>query len=184
MSEETRRVRQVLFFIIVGTNGTGKTTLTRKLIANRKTLVVDPDGLEWSMLPTIDIDEVMFLKEGKKARIIAPEPREIVELVNYKHGNLVLDDCRYYVRSRIEEGVRQLLVRRRQKDVDIFAVAHSLNEVPPTFWTFATHLVLFKIKDNPQRLKQNIPKYKELTEIHIPEINSHANHHYFRVIPL
>jgi len=182
--EEGRTVRQVLFFIIVGTNGTGKTTLTRKLIANRKTLVLDPDGLEWSNLPTIDIDEVSLLKEGKSARIIAPEPKEIVELVNYRNGNLVLDDCRYYVRSRIEEGVRQLLVRRRQKDVDIFAVAHSLNEVPPTFWTFATHLVLFKIKDNPQRLKQNIPKYKELTEIHIPEINSHANHHYFRVIPL
>tara|TARA_R110000744_G_scaffold60835_3_gene125955 strand:- start:3713 stop:4339 length:627 start_codon:yes stop_codon:yes gene_type:complete len=182
--QKTTKVRQVLFFIIVGTNGTGKTTLTRKLIANRKTLVLDPDGLEWSNLPTISIDEVALLKEGKSARIIAPEPKEIVELVNYRNGNLVLDDCRYYVRSRIEEGVRQLLVRRRQKDVDIFAVAHSLNEVPPTFWTFATHLVLFKIKDNPQRLKQNIPKFKELTDIHIPEINSHENHHYFRVIPL
>ena len=124
------------------------------------------------------------VKGGKKARIIAPDYKDIVELVNYTNGNLVLDDCRYYVRSRFEEGVRQLLVRRRQKDVDIFAVAHSLNEVPPTFWTFATHLVLFKIKDNPQRLKQNIPKFKELTEKHIPEINGHSNHHYFRVIPL
>ena len=179
-----QRVRQVLFFIIVGTNGTGKTTLTKKLINNRKTLVVDPDGLEWGMIPTIDIEEITRLKDGKKARIIAPDYKDIVELVNYTHGNLVLDDCRYYVRSRIEEGVRQLLVRRRQKDVDIFAVAHSLNEVPPTFWTFATHLVLFKIKDNPQRLKQNIPKFRELTEKHIPEINNHKNHHYFRVIPL
>lgn len=179
-----QRVRQVLFFIIVGTNGTGKTTLTKQLLTNRKTLVVDPDGLEWSSLPTIDINEITLLKDGKKARIIAPDYKDIVELVNYQHGNLVLDDCRYYVRSRIEEGVRQLLVRRRQKDVDIFAVAHSLNEVPPTFWTFATHLVLFKIKDNPQRLKQNIPKYEELTKQHIPEINKHPNHHYFRVIPL
>jgi ABC-type Mn2+/Zn2+ transport system ATPase subunit len=179
-----QKVRQVLFFIIVGTNGTGKTTLTKKLITGRKTLVVDPDGLEWSNLPTIDIDEITLLKPDKSARIIAPDYKDIIELINYRNGNLVLDDCRYYVRSRIEEGVRQLLVRRRQKDVDIFAVAHSLNEVPPTFWTFATHLVLFKIKDNPQRLKQNIPKYKELTEKHIPEINNHDNHHYFRVIPL
>jgi ABC-type Mn2+/Zn2+ transport system ATPase subunit len=179
-----KKVRQVLFFIIVGTNGTGKTTLTKKLITGRKTLVVDPDGLEWSHIPTIDIDEITLLRPEKSARIIAPDYKDIIELINYRSGNLVLDDCRYYVRSRIEEGVRQLLVRRRQKDVDIFAVAHSLNEVPPTFWTFATHLVLFKIKDNPQRLKQNIPKYKELTEKHIPEINNHDNHHYFRVIPL
>lgn len=182
--KEGKRVRQVLFFIIVGTNGTGKTTLTKQLINTRKTLVVDPDGLEWASLPTIDIQEITLLKEQKHARIIAPEYKDIVELVNYRNGNLVLDDCRYYVRSRIEEGVRQLLVRRRQKNVDIFAVAHSLNEVPPTFWTFATHLILFKIKDNPQRLKQNIPKYEELTKKHIPEINSHENHHYFRVIPL
>jgi predicted methyltransferase len=182
--KDGKRVRQVLFFIIVGTNGTGKTTLTKQLINTHKTLVVDPDGLEWSQLPTIEIDEITRLRANKHARIIAPEYKEIVELVNYRNGNLVLDDCRYYVKSRIEEGVRQLLVRRRQKDVDIFAVAHSLNEVPPTFWTFATHLVLFKIKDNPQRLKQNIPKYKELTEKHIPEINSHQDHHYFRVIPL
>ena len=109
MAEKTDR--QVLFFIIVGTNGTGKTTLTKKLIDNRKTLVVDPDGLEWSMVPTIDISEITQLKEGKKARIIAPDYKDIVELVNYTNGNLVLDDCRYYVRSRIEEGVRQLLVR-------------------------------------------------------------------------
>lgn len=182
--KEGKRVRQVLFFIIVGTNGTGKTTLTKQLINTRKTLVVDPDGLEWAQIPTIDIQEITLLKEGKHARIIAPDYKDIIELVNYRNGNLVLDDCRYYVRSRIEEGVRQLLVRRRQKDVDIFAVAHSLNEVPPTFWTFATHLVLFKIKDNPQRLKQNIPKFRELTEKHIPEINSHEDHHYFRVIPL
>jgi GTPase SAR1 family protein len=139
--------RQQLFLIIVGTNGTGKTTLTKKLISQRKTLVIDPDGLEWGSLPTIDMDEITKLKDGVSARVIAPDYKSIVSLVNYKNGNLVLDDCRYYVRSRIEEGVRQLLVRRRQKDVDIFAVAHSLNEIPPTFWTFATHLVLFKIKE-------------------------------------
>lgn len=176
--------RQQLFFILVGTNGTGKTTLTKKLISGRKTLVIDPDGLEWGSLPTIDMEEITQIKDGASARVIAPDYKSIVSLVNYKHGNLVLDDCRYYVRSRIEEGVRQLLVRRRQKDVDIFAVAHSLNEIPPTFWTFATHLVLFKIKDNPQRLKQNIPKFRELTEKHIPEINGHKNHHYYRVINL
>jgi ABC-type Mn2+/Zn2+ transport system ATPase subunit len=86
MAEKT--VRQVLFFIIVGTNGTGKTTLTKKLIDNRKTLVVDPDGLEWSMLPTIDISEITQLKDGKKARIIAPDYKDIVELVNYTNATM------------------------------------------------------------------------------------------------
>ena len=52
-------------FIIVGTNGTGKTTLTKKLIDNRETLVVIE--MVWvSMMPTIDIGEITQLKEGKK----------------------------------------------------------------------------------------------------------------------
>ena len=91
--KEGKRVRQVLFFIIVGTNGTGKTTLTKQLINTRKTLVVDPDGLEWAQIPTIDIQEITLLKEGKHARIIAPDYKDIIELVNYRNGNLVLDDC-------------------------------------------------------------------------------------------
>lgn len=38
--------RQSLFFIIVGTNGTGKTTLLNKLISEKggKSLIIDPDG--------------------------------------------------------------------------------------------------------------------------------------------
>ena len=42
--------RQSVFFIIVGLNGTGKTTLLHKYINSmndRKLLVIDPDGMEW-----------------------------------------------------------------------------------------------------------------------------------------
>ena len=48
--------RQSLFFIIVGTNGTGKTTLLNKLIAEsgRKALIVEPDGFEWRDVKEID----------------------------------------------------------------------------------------------------------------------------------
>ena len=65
--------------IVIGPPGTGKTTLTKKLITGRKTLVVDPDGLEWSNLPTIDIDEITLLKPDKSARIIAPDYKDIIE---------------------------------------------------------------------------------------------------------
>ena len=49
--------RQSVFFIIVGLNGTGKTTLLHKFIDSmpeRKLLVLDPDGLEWINLHTIE----------------------------------------------------------------------------------------------------------------------------------
>ena len=178
-------VRQSLFFVICGTNGTGKTTFVRNLVSTpKKLLVVDPDGMEWNDLPEIEAQRIAEIKDGGKARIVGPSIEEMDMLGLYNNGNLVLDDCRYYCKSRIEESTRKILVRRRQKSIDVYAVAHSLSEVPPTFWVFATHLVLFKTKDNTSRVKQNIPKYKELEQVHIPEINAHDNHHYYRIISL
>lgn len=184
-TEKMVKKRQSVFFILCGTNGTGKTTLLRKLVdTDKKLLVIDPDGMEWNDLSEIDIARVGEVLPNKKARVISPSADDLDFLKDFQQGNLVLDDCRYYVKSRIEESIRQTLVRRRQKEIDVYAVAHSMTEVPPTFWVFATHLILFKTKDNPSRLRQNIPMYKEMTEKHIPEINSHPSHHYYRVIPL
>lgn len=172
--------------IIVGTNGTGKTTLVKKLIdANgRKVLVVDPDGIEWGSLATIEPYQVDKIKQGKRARIVGPTPGDLAYLTGFSEGSLVLDDCRFYVKARIEESIRRTFVRRRQRGIDIFAVAHSLNEVPPTFWTFATHLILFKTTDNPERLKHNLPGFEERISSNLKAINSHKNPHYMRVIPL
>lgn len=180
------KVRQGVFIIIVGTNGTGKTTLIRKLInANgKRVLVVDPDGIEWHDLPTIESEDITRLKQGKRARIVAPNPEDLAALTAFSEGSLVLDDCRYYVKARIEESIRKVFVRRRQRGIDIYAVAHSLNEVPPTFWTFATHLLLFKTTDNPDRLKHNLPWYEEKIKGNMEAIKKHPNLHYHRLIAL
>tara|TARA_R100001129_G_scaffold48540_5_gene33436 strand:- start:1465 stop:2067 length:603 start_codon:yes stop_codon:yes gene_type:complete len=185
MSSKKVVKRQSVFFILCGTNGTGKTTLVRQLVdSDKKLLVVDPDGMEWNDLVEIDITRVGEIQPTKKARVISPSAEELDYLKDFENGNLVLDDCRYYVKSRIEESIRQTLVRRRQKGIDVYAVGHSLTEIPPTFWVFATHIILFKTKDNPQRLRQNIPNYKEMVEKHIPEINANPSHHYYRIIEL
>jgi len=172
--------------IVVGTNGTGKTTIVNRLIdeVGRRVLVVDPDGLEWHRLATIDSEKCSKIKKGKRARIVAPTPEDLHNIVLFSDGSLVLDDCRYYVKSRIAESLRQIFVRRRQRAIDIFAVAHSLNEVPPTFWTFATHLILFKTTDNPERLKHNLPGFEEKIKSHLKRVNGHSDHHYFEIVPL
>jgi hypothetical protein len=184
-TNSSMKTRQSLFIIIVGTNGTGKTTVLRNLVnTNRRLLVIDPDGMEWGDLPEIKLSQVAMMTPTAKARVIGPSPEELDMLINFENGNLVLDDCRYYVKSRIEESVRKTLVRRRQKSIDVYAVGHSLSEIPPTFWVFCTHLILFKTRDNAARVKQNIPKYQELEKVHIPEINRHADHHYYRIIAM
>ena len=58
--------RQSVFFIIVGLNGTGKTTLLHKYINSmpeRKLLVIDPDGMEWREIHTIEKEQVSFMKK-------------------------------------------------------------------------------------------------------------------------
>ena len=132
--------RQSLFFIIIGTNGTGKTTLLNNILnnSNRKNvLVVDPDGYEWRQYQEIPVDEIDTLNTGNH-KILAPTKEEIEYLIEFRNGILVLDDCRYYANKRLENEIRRVLIRRRQNVLDVFAVAQSLSEVPPDFYTFAT----------------------------------------------
>ena len=73
--------RQSLFFIIVGTNGTGKTTLLNKLVDEKggKSLIIDPDGMEWSHVEEIAPEKCGELKNGQ-AKILAPTIEDIENL--------------------------------------------------------------------------------------------------------
>ena len=82
-------------------------------------------------------------------------------LKHYRNGNLVLDDCRCYVDAAPEPDMMTLLRRKRQYGLDVFAMAHGFTEVPPKFYTFATHYILFSTEDEPTRIKKNIPNYED-----------------------
>jgi ABC-type cobalamin/Fe3+-siderophores transport system ATPase subunit len=179
--------RQSVFFIIVGLNGTGKTTLLHKYINSmdgRKLLVIDPDGMEWREIHTIEKEQVGYMKKGK-AKIIAPDKEELETIMDFTDGTLVLDDCRYYLQSRMDEVVRKTLVRRRQNGVDVFAVAHGLSEVPAVFFTYATHLILFKTNDSAVRLR-NTSDRERIKHLYAAKVrvNEHPDHHHYEVINL
>jgi ubiquinone biosynthesis protein COQ9 len=181
--KSTMSYRESLFFIIVGTNGTGKTTLLNKLISqtNRKALILDPDGREWDEIQEIEPEQAGELKKGY-GRILAPSSDDLEKLIEFKNGSLVLDDCRFYLRTRMEESIRRVLIRRRQNSNDIFAVAHGLTEVPASFYTFATHLVCFKTNDSLIRLRNSTDKEKiKKLRVAIDSVNAHPDHHHFKV---
>ena len=181
------QVRQSLFFIIIGTNGTGKTTLLNNILTNsnrKNVLIVDPDGYEWRQYQEIPVDEIDTLNTGTH-KILAPTKEEIEYLIEFRNGILVLDDCRYYANKRLENEIRRVLIRRRQNVLDVFAVAHSLSEVPPDFYTFATHIVIFKTNDSVVRLRQSIDRDKldSLKEV-IQRVNKHPSRHHFEIVAL
>ena len=177
------KYRQSLFFIIVGTNGTGKTTLLNELIrkTGKKALIIDPDGMEWKEIKEIEPIQASDFSSGY-AKILAPSSEEIDEVINFQNGSLVLDDCRYYLKSRMEESIRKILIRRRHNSIDVFAVSHGLSEVPASFYTFATHLICFKTNDSLVRLRNNTDKEKiaNLRKA-IDSVNRHPDHHHYKV---
>lgn len=178
--------RQSLFFIIVGTNGTGKTTLLNRFIKEkgRKALIVDPDGLEWQHIKEIAPEKSGELKSGF-GKVLAPTIDDLEYLIDFQNGSLVLDDCRFYLKSRMEESIRRILIRRRHNSVDVFAVAHGLSEVPASFYTFGTHLICFKTNDSLVRLRNSTDKEKiHKLRLAIDKVNEHPDHHHFKIFPL
>ena len=184
---ESRTPNQI---IILGTNGTGKTTLTKQLVLNeiRKqgshVLVVVPDDMEWNSLPWVHPAYTYRIERYVKARKICYyEGLLPVIKEKFRDGLLLLDDCRAYFSAAMDKDLASLLIRRRQMMMDIIAVGHGFTEVPPRMFTFATHFILFKTIDNIDRRKNVIPNFDILKEAQI-RINKKAetDPHYYEII--
>lgn len=156
--------------ILLGTNGTGKTTLIEKFVKAEKNraLVVSPDDRDWHQLPLIMDLNLIKWDYTRARRYIWSGPEDLAIISRKFHnGTLVFDDCRSYLKANLDERVRRLLIRRRQNQVDIFVAAHGFTEVPPKFFTFCTEIVLFKTLDNIHARKdviRNFDKVKAFQE--------------------
>jgi len=96
---------------------------------------------------------------------------------------MVFDDCRAYLKAATTDAIHQLLVRRRQRMVDVIAVGHGFTEVPPVFFTFATDIILFRTADNIIRRKDCLKDFDIMVAAQ-RRVNQKAQSdpHYFEVI--
>lgn len=179
--------RQCIFWIVVGTNGVGKTTFVNNIVEGypkeRNVLIADPDGYEpaWYKYPQIPDVNLIPSMTKHRFRHMAPDKEDLEIYKYFRHGLLVLDDCNHYLRANLQYAMKQIMIRRRQNDVDIIAVAHSLSEVPARFWSFASHLVLFKT--GATRKQENVPSFIK-DEGHVNEVNEHPSRYYHKMIQL
>ena len=184
---EPRTPKQI---IVLGTNGTGKTTLVKKLVINEMkkkdshVLVTVPDDMEWPTLSYVHPKFPHRIENYVGARKIIYEPG-LLDIIRerFRNGLLVFDDCRAYFTASLDQDLHSLLIRRRQQMIDIIAVGHGFTEVPPKFFTFATHFALFKTIDNINRRKNFIQNFEEMKEAQ-ERINEKAktNPHYYEII--
>ena len=183
--------RAAKLIIILGFNGTGKTTLVKKLVKNEmnkptgRGLIVTPDDIEWNFLPDVNQRLNHHIKDYVKFRKIIYQPGALNWIAAYfRNGLLIFDDCRAYLGATTDQELHNLLIRRRQKSIDIIAVGHGFSEVPPKFFTFASEIILFKTMDAIKRRQNVIRNYTEMEAAQI-RVNEAAqtNPYYFEVIP-
>lgn len=170
--------------IILGTNGTGKTTLLRQILtaSPEKSLVITPDDIEWSDAPAVELSRPDdFIFTGIRRHIFDPDKKNgtLSRLEYFRRGSLVFDDCRAYLTAQTDDKIRQLIIRRRQRMADVFAVGHGFSEVPPVFFTFATDIILFRTTDNIARRKNYLKDFELMERVQKRvNIKSKTNPHY------
>ena len=193
--------RTTKLYIVLGFNGTGKTTLIKKLFSNalnqpnRRGLVITPDDREWLSVPLVcDRFPERISRYVGARRMIFNQPsiseqnkgqKNSIEYASdcFSNGMLVLDDCRSYLSSNTSSEVHNLLIRRRQKSIDIIVAGHGFTEVPPKFFTFADKIILFKTKDNIHKRKDVLRDFDKMLEAQ-QRVNEKAlsNPYYFEII--
>ena len=173
----SRTAKQI---IILGFNGTGKTTLTRKFVdralkSKEKVLIVTPDGTEWSDIPENYLQKPSDFGFTGAARYIWDEDIAVIGRI-YKYffdGLLIFDDCRSYLGSLIDPNLKRIFMRRRQMKADVILCGHGFTDVPVQAFTNTSDYFLFLTLDKIDRKKNVIPRC-DLIEVIQKRVNTRA----------
>lgn len=182
--------RQPFCMILIGTNGTGKTTFIKRNFvekSKRRVLIIDPRCKEraWHQYKRLDLEDLTQLRTFKGIRLADANESYHIALIeeNYTNGVLVMDDFSFYIENNMPQSLRQLLIRRRQSGLDIFAMTHGFTDVPPKFVKYLTHFIVFKTLDSPRAHRDKIGNFDEFIKV-VHTVNADPDPHAYRIIDL
>ncbi len=157
--------------IILGFNGTGKTTLVKKFVHAslsrlERVLVVTPDGAEWTNLEETSLADSRDFEFSGARRYVWNQDTSVLHRIykNFFGGLLVFDDCRSYLASITDPNLKSMFLRRRQMKTDIILCGHGFTDVPNQAFTNTSDYFLFLTMDKLNRKRAIIPRYELVLE--------------------
>jgi hypothetical protein len=170
--QKQNKGRKPIFGILIGTNGTGKSTFAKKLAEYRMRALYIPSS------PADDtFNEIQVLEPGesihefagvRRTYITAPESFANFCNSGIKDCLIVLDDVKNYVSmrgGRIDKNLEVLLRNRRHNMNDIFLIVHHPKDLHPDLLSFDPVLIFFKTTGSFNPALSTKLNYEELLEI-------------------
>jgi hypothetical protein len=179
---------QTKMILIIGTNGTGKTTIAQKLINSIHTerkLIVTQHLDEWKKYTHNDLKKPSDIEfKGTNWHLMLNPKKTFPKLKHFVKGLLVFDDARRYMTAQTDQDVLTLYISRRQNAVHLILIGHGFTQIPPQAFTFCTDIILFATRDNIDSTRRNtVQNYEQLLEVQ-NRVNEKAKtdwHYYERI---
>ena len=179
---------QTRMTIIIGTNGTGKSTLVRQIVNGinlPRKLIITRQLDEWDECPQNNlVAREDFLFKGIQRHIPTDVNQTLDRLHYLRRCAVVFDDARKYLKAKTDDELNALYISRRQYAMHIIFVAHSFDQVPIQAYSFATDFILFRTSKpiDKGRLNQlNDPEKFEETKRRVDQ-EAKTNPYYFERI--
>lgn len=166
--------RQSIRSLVCGMQGTGKTRVAIDFInalknnpyeKNVLVLSPDPDELSLSFLPEISADQLRYTRPiFHRLTFDESDEKFYIKIRDgFSNGLLVVDDGTFFLANSRNETFNKMIMRARQKNIDIIYVCHGMGTIPPSFWAYFNHLILFYTSDNLNNptARKNIPDIED-----------------------
>lgn len=200
--------RDAQITIIIGRNGTGKSTFCEQIIKKIKgrALVCTYNGAPkiWRPYKEADITSAkkMNFKLGIRQVIagryeVSRNQNDTFKYIykNFRNGMVIFDDARGYIGSNVDNDkyFRHLLLDFRHRMLDIFFVVHTPSDVPPRVWGFtstvfvgATDSLVNKSQIKTDSADRVIAAQREVNELYRKAKAKGDNSHYglFKMVQL
>jgi len=184
---------QQYLYIIVGRNGTGKTTFCNKLVnetldKDGRVLIITPHDQEWQEVSWIEHNkrDLMTFTGVRKMLFMSETANEKLDsIVNHVSKCLIVfDDCRAYFSALTPNVLERLFISRRQKAINLVVVGHSFSRIPPAFFTYCNYYVLFNSNNDITSRKNYINDFEAINNSlsRVRQIAETSNPYHYEII--